>query len=364
MRIGIDISQVVYGAGVSQYTMNLVGSFLKIDKKNEYVLFGGALRRLNDLNHFTKNLSGNFVKRFYPLSPTMLDFLWNRIHKMPIENFVGNVDVFHSSDWSQPPVRQARRITTIHDLVPVLYPESSGTKIAAVHKRRLEWVKREVDRVIAVSNATKSDIITYLGIPQEKISVIYEAPSEIFKPVGENKVGEIRKKYKLSGEYLLTVGTDPRKNIPRIVKAISRIPDAPALVVVGRRWDSLSRTVGEGQNIVWLDQVPLDDLPALYSGAQALLYTSLYEGFGLPILEAMACGCPVVTSNVSSMPEVAGDAAILVDPEDFGEIRRGIETVLRQREELIKRGFARVKQFSWEKAAKETLKVYESVISE
>ncbi len=386
MKIGIDISQIVYETGVSWYTRSLVHALLLLNKKDEYFLFGGAMRRLPDLNHFSKDLGGDFTKKFYPLSPTILDFLWNRLHISPIENFVGKVEVFHSSDWAQPPARRAKVVTTIHDLVPLLYPESSHPKIVAVHKRRLEWVKKECEQVIAVSEATKNDIITYLGIPAKKISVVYEAPDAIYKKVGrrpgeasrrvgdspesetgsegDKRVGEVKKKFGLPRQFLLAVGADPRKNLSNVAQALTLIPDAPKLVVVGRKWNAPSSAkASDGQgNILWLGHVSRTDLTALYSGAQALVYPSLYEGFGLPILEAFACGCPVVTSNISSMPEVAGDAAVLVNPEDVDDIRRGIERVLSKREEFIEKGFRRVKEFSWKKTAQETLRVYRELI--
>lgn len=361
MRIGIDISQIVYGTGVSNYTKNLVQTLLRIDKDNRYVLFGGAIRQLNNLNYLSRQFSGNFEKKFFPLSPFILDFLWNKLHKFPIENFVGNVDIFHSSDWTQPPAKTAKLVTTIHDLVPILYPETSHPKIVAVHKRRLEWVKKEVDRVIAVSEATKRDIVKYLGISPDKISVIYEAVNPIVKRVGDRQIGETRRKYKLPKEYLLAVGADQRKNIEKIAKAINLIPDAPKLVVVGRKWKKFTLSEVEEQNIIWLGYVEDGDLCALYSGAQALIYVSLYEGFGLPILNAFACGISVVTSNISSMPEVAGEAAVLVNPEEVDDIAQGIKDALKNRDELIKKGYARVKQFSWEKAARGTLKVYQEV---
>lgn len=358
MKIGIDISQVVYGTGVSNYTKNLVGALLETDKNNEYVLFGGALRRFNDLNHFSKILKGDFVKKFYPLSPLILDFLWNRLHLFPIENFVGKLNVFHSSDWAQPPARQARLVTTIHDLVPLLFPESSPPKIVATHQRRLTWVKKEIDRVIAVSEATKNDIVTHLGIPAEKISVVYEAPDPSLKRVEEQTIKKTKEKYKIPKEYLLVVGADPRKNVARIAQAIELIPDVPTLVVVGRRWGDIHIN---SSKIIWLGHIETRDLAALYSGARVLIYASLYEGFGLPILSAMQAGCPVVTSNISSMPEVAGDAAILVNPKEVDDIKQGIKEALNKREELIKKGFERVKNFSWKKAARETLNVYKEV---
>lgn len=357
MKIGIDISQIVYGTGVSNYTKNLVDALFKIDKKNEYVLFGGSLRRIKELQNFHKTLAGRSVLKAFPLSPMIADFLWNKLHMFPIENFVGEVDIFHASDWTQPPARRAKLVTTIHDLVPILYPETSHPKIVAAHKKRLEWIRKEADGIIAVSQATQKDIVKHLGIPQEKISVIYEAVNPSVKRIGERLIGETRRKYKIPEKYFLMVGADPRKNLERIAQAVQNFGNIP-LVVVGRKWPNLNLT---SHNIIWAGYVTDPELSALYSGAQALVYATLYEGFGLPILNAFVCQTPVVTSNVSSMPEVAGDAAVLVDPLDADDIARGINDALSKKNELIKKGLARVKKFSWGKAARQTLAIYEKV---
>ncbi len=359
MKIGIDISQIIYGTGVSSYTKSLVRALLALDGENQYCIFGGSLRRKGELEKVVQKLGeqSNVNSWLVPSSPMIADFLWNRLHKIPIEVFTGRLDIFHSSDWSQPPSK-AVKVTTIHDLVPLLFPESSHPKIVAVHKRRLKWVSREVARIIAVSQATKKDIVTHLGIPSERISVIYEAPDAIFKKADEKQIQKIREKYKIPQEYLLAVGADPRKNINRIAQAVDLVSGAPTLVVVGRRWDNSQKV---SNRVIWLDYIIGEELAALYSGAMALVYASLYEGFGLPILAAMKCGCPVVTSNISSMPEVAGDAAVLVNPESIDDIARGLDKVISDkntRDILIKKGFARAEEFSWEKTAKETLAVY------
>lgn len=361
MRVGIDISQIVYGTGVSNYTKNLVDALLKIDKKNEYILFGGSLRKIGELHNYCATVRGNSTLKIFPFSPTIADFIWNRLHILPIENFVGNVDVFHSSDWAQPPTRRAKLVTTIHDLVPILYPESSHPKIVATHKRRLSHVKREVDLVIAVSESTRDDIIAYLDIPRGKIHVIYEAPDKGIKKLDDRGLGETLKRHGLPKEYLLVVGTDPRKNVARIAKAAEKVSKNLPVIIVGRKWSDAPHSIKTSQgrsNIYWVGHVGYDVLSALYSGAKALVYASLYEGFGLPILNAFRCGCPVVTSNVSSMPEVAGNAAVLVNPQDVDDIANGIEQALSKRDDLIKKGLERVKNFSWEKTARETLKVY------
>jgi glycosyltransferase involved in cell wall biosynthesis len=340
MKIGIDISQIVYGTGVSVYTKNLVEALLKIDKENEYVLFGGSLRQKvalkNIIDYYHATVCGNSRGVILPIPPTLADILWNRLHILPIEKLIGFVDVFHSSDWTQPPTKAAK-VTTIHDLAVLRYPETFHPKIVAVHKKRLEWVKKECDLIIAVSEATKKDVVELLGIPPQKIKVIWEGVERDFKPQTQTAVEKIKKKYGIEGDYILAYGGPARKNLKRLMDACEGFK----VFVVGQPY------------------VANEDLPPLYFGASCLVYPSLYEGFGLPVLEAMACGCPVVTSNVSSMPEVAGEAAILVDPLNVKDIARGIKEALRNRKKLVQAGLRRARQFSWEKTAKETLKVYQ-----
>lgn len=319
MKIGIDISQIAYaGTGVAVYTQNLIDNLKIVDKKNSYVYFGSSLRR---------PLPG-----FWRFPPTVLDILWNQWHIMPVENLIGKVDVFHSSDWTQPPTK-AKKVTTIHDLVVYLYPESTHSKIIDTQKRKLEWVKKECDLIIAVSQSTKKDIIRVLKIPEEKIRVVYEAVNPIFKPV-----------IKKTNPYILGLGQpNSRKNIDRL-KAAFKILNL------------------EDVELKIANNVSIENLVELYSNALCFVYPSLYEGFGIPVLEAMACGCPVIISNVSSLPEVGGKAAIYVDPLSVDDIAEKIKYVLSlSRERLAKEGFVQVSKFSWEKTAKETIKVYEEL---
>ncbi|MBM3205751.1 glycosyltransferase family 4 protein [Candidatus Shapirobacteria bacterium] len=364
MKIGIDISQIVYGTGVSFYTKNLVENLLRIDKKNEYRLFFSSLRQ---------NLKYNFsakVKKF-KIPPTLLELLWNQWHLFPVENFIGKVDVFHASDWTQPPTKAAK-VTTIHDFGFLKYPQTAHPKIKAVMERRFQWIKKEIDLVIAVSKATQKDIMEILGLPEKKIKVVYEAAPEDLKPVKDKKISQkLFKKYNLDGDYLLSVATlEPRKNLKRIIEAFKMLKTKNLkLVITGKPgWEDLN-TLGfkkGNNNTIFTGYLKKrEDLAALYSQALGLVYPSLYEGFGLPILEAMKCGCPVLTSNISSMPEVAGQAAILVDPLDVEEIARGLSELVNNqdlRKSLAKKGLAQVKKFSWEKTAQETLKVYEQAV--
>jgi glycosyltransferase involved in cell wall biosynthesis len=355
MKIGIDISQVVYGTGVSTYTSNLVKNLLELDKQNEYILFGGYLRRKYDLEEFVSSLQGNFKKVFFPIPPTFADLIWNKLHILPIENIIGPVDIFHSSDWSQPP-SSAFKVTTIHDLVPLLYPTQTEPRLVKAHIRRLEVVKNEVDRVVVPSLTTKNDLILY-GVDEAKIIVISEAPDPMFRHTNKREINRVKNKYRIDGNYFLSVGSAKRKNIERIIKAYENLASKIKLklIIVGISQQKF-RTV---KGVKTLGHVVKKDLPALYSGSAALVYPSLYEGFGLPILEAFACKVPVITSNVGSMKEITQDAAILVNPENVAEISRAMKEVIGNHEKYVDLGQKRLKYYSWQKNALSTLKVYE-----
>lgn len=371
MRIGIDVSQIVYGTGVSNYTKKLVENLLKIDHKNQYVIFGSSLRQKGKLKKFRKSLSGfeNVEFKLASLPPLALDFLWNRLHVYPIEKFIGPVDIFHSSDWTQPKTKteNTKKITTVHDMVPYLFPSSVHKKIISAQKRRMKHVEKEIDIVIADSESTKEDLIKFLDVPEAKIKVIYLAASEEFKPQSDEKIAEVLEKYKIKRPYLLSVATqEPRKNIQKLLDVFAQIVKIEPqlhLVLSGKYgWGPGFRSA---ENVIWTDYVAQEDLIALYAGCRVFVYPSLYEGFGLPILEAMACGAPVITSNNSSMAEIAKDAAILVDPRSEGQLTKAIELVLNLNlenyQKLVRASLDRARKYSWLKTARETLNVYQSL---
>lgn len=175
MKIGIDISQIAFpGAGVANYTKNLVESLLRIDKENEYILFGSSLRRKKTLKTWFQSLSAqNAVLKIFQFPPTLLDFLWNRLHILPIETLIGKVDIFLSSDWTQPPTRKAKEATILYDLSVYKHPQEMSSKIVSVQKRRLKWVKRECEVIFCISQATKKDALEILGIEEKRLSVVY-----------------------------------------------------------------------------------------------------------------------------------------------------------------------------------------------
>lgn len=344
MRIAIDISQIIYGTGVSIYTKELVTNLFKIDQKNNYVLFGGTLRRRNELKKYTQNI--------LPLSPTLADLFWNKLHILNIEKFIGKVDVLHSSDWTQPPTK-AFKITTVHDLAPLKFPSDTPRKIVDVHKRRLYWVFKEVDRIIVPTNAVMKDLLEF-GADHEKIRVIYEGVNQKFKKQSKEEIEKTKKNFGIHDDYIMAVGTGLRKNTLKLIAAYQKSKKNFKLVIVGGKSTKRSNERG----IIYTGFVNDETLINLYSGALALAYPSFYEGFGLPILQAFACQCPVVTSDIGAMKEVAGDAAILIDPNDVNSITGGIEKAVTNPKTLGKKGLKRIKEFSWEKCANETLAVY------
>lgn len=336
IKVGFDLSQLAHNGGVATYTRNLSSNLRQIPDL-EMVYFYSSLRK--PFKEKSKDVKS------YRLPPALFEILFNRWRNVGIEKFIGPVDVFHSSDWTQPPSK-AKKVTTYHDLVPLKYPSWSHPKIVEVHKRKLRLVEKEIDMVICVSEATKKDLLEVSKIPQDKITVIYEGPTADFKPQAQYKIAAFKKKYNLPQIYVLAIGgVGERKNLERIKQAAQGYN----LVVAG-------------QTIPWLSDAELE---LLYSGAQVLLYCSLYEGFGLPILDAFCCGCPVITSNVSSMPEVAGEAALFVDPMNISDIRQKLELLLGDetlRLELSQKGFNQVKKFSWKKCAEQTYTVYKELV--
>ncbi len=367
MKIAVDVSQLVYGTGVSSYLKNLVTNLLAIDKKNHYILFAGSLRSQSRLVSFFNQLvnTDNFQAKINFLSPNLANFLWNQLHILPIEAITGPVDVLLSSDWTQPPTLRARTLTVVYDLIPWLYPETLSKKIINVHKKRMAWVKKEVSQIIAISKNTKEDLGRIIGIAEEKITVAYPGLDiNRFFPQNKVKVAQVKKKYHLDN-YILGLGTqEPRKNFKQVIAAFEKLNHHSLdLAIVGKYgWGEKINI--KNKRIKTLGYVCDNDLASLYSGASALVYPSLYEGFGLPIIEAQACGCPVITSKTSSMPEAAGKGAILVNPKSTKEIFQSIKTVLVDlniKKELIERGKQNIKRFSWLKTAQTVLGTIENL---
>ncbi len=363
MRIGIDARTTYYRkAGIGQYILRLIEGLAEVDSRNEYLI----LQSRKDKDILAHGSNFKRVSLWTPSHHRLEQFT------LPLEINRLNLDVLHSPDFIPPFRCSCKSVITIHDLAFLLYPHFL-TRESARYYGQIDQAVIHADHIIAVSEATKRDAIRLLGVPERKITVIYEAASPIYHPLDKEearrKVGE---RYGLNDDFILFVGTiEPRKNLPTLLRAYRQLLDdyrvEANLVVAGRRgWlfeevfeltDELRLT----ERVHFLGRVPVGDLPYLYNAAQLLVLPSFYEGFGLPPLEAMACGTPVVVSNVSSLPEVVGDAGLLVDPEDAPGLAVAIWRVLTDEElrvELVGKGLKRAKCFSWEKAARRTLEIY------
>ena len=371
MTIAIDISSIVYGTGVSIYTQELVKAMSQIDRENQYILFAGSLRQSGKIRQWfaESHLGDNFKLKIFPISPKIQTVLWNDWHLLPLDWLIGRHDIYHSPDWSLAPSR-AKTIITVHDLFFLKRPDLQQHPFKTTLERRLYRAKQKNLNVIAVSQATKHDLIELIGYPENLITVVYEAVGSNFNPnLQKQKTSDLLDKYQLTRGYLLMVAThEPRKNLLRTIEAFSKIDQQKAkpikLVIAGKLgWGDIN--LRQSDNVKLLGYISNEELPSLYANAQGFLYPSLYEGFGITILEAMACGTPLLTSSLSSMPEVAGEAAIYVDPYDSGSISSGIQKLLNlksvDRKQMIEKGFKQAKKFSWQTAAAQTLKLYSSL---
>jgi glycosyltransferase involved in cell wall biosynthesis len=311
MRVGVDVSPLIQTrAGTARHVRGLLGALRGWpDLELELLSFGGPGR----------------------LSSVVRDVGW---YPVGLRRRTGRLDVLHCTTFRGPPGTRVPLVVTVHDLALVRWPEAFPRWHRLYGKAGLLRVLRGADAVVAVSEFTKDEVIAVAGVPSDRVRVIPNGVDPIFGP-GDNVS---------QGDYLLAVGTlEPRKNLARVVEA-ARSVGVELRVVGARGWGGVD-VPG------WVGQVPDAALAALYGRARCVLYPSLYEGFGLPVLEAMACGTPVVTSRGTAMEEIAGGAAVLVDPTSAASIAAGIAEADERREELVPLGLARASEFTWERSA-------------
>ena len=357
MRIGIDASRatVPRRTGTESYARRLIQALLDCGSGHDLILY------FRDSPAPELFAARGGVRRVIPFPR-----LWTHV-RLSLELLTPpRPDVLFIPAHVLPLIHPLPSVVTVHDLGYRHFPEAHPL----MQRLYLDWSTRFSARaathVIADSEATKSDLMRFYNIPAEKITVIYPGRDESLQPVDP---APVRAKYNLPEEYILHVGTlQPRKNLLRLIEAFILHPSREAfiLVLAGRPgWLSapiLAKVREHAPLVRLLDYVPDEDLAGLYSGARVFVFPSLYEGFGFPLLEAMACGTPVICSNTSSLPELAGDAALLVNPTDTDALASTINRVLSEpnlRAMLVEKGFEQVKKFSWEKAARETMGVLE-----
>ena len=377
IKIGFDAYFLSYRRGIGNFVYHVLSHLAFLDRKNQYLLYMAAKPKNLDLS-----LPQNFILRSFacPIYP-----LWEQIG-LPFVAIRDSVDILHCPANTGPLFlpQKIKMVLTIYDVMYLLPYEvlpaspSPYQRLGRIYRR---WVvpriAKRADAIITDSHHSCQDILHILQVPSERVSVVYGAPSPTFRPLpNKEKIEQVKQRYGIKGRFILTLGgLDPRKNIARVLQSFKKFKQQSKsdhqLVIVGlpksgqRLFSRIAMEMEIAEQVVFTGFVPEEDLVALYNGAEVFLYPSLYEGFGLPVLEAMACGTPVIASTAGSIPEIAGEAALLIEPKDIEALALAIEQVINDqalRLELIVRGFEQVKKFSWEKAARELLTVYERVM--
>ena len=342
MRIVVDVSPLSHRrTGVGNYVRGSLRGVLEASA-GEHEVLAFAPASVRGRREIEASLVGLDVKRRLPVLPAAhaLRTLWSRAGRPPAERLLGRFDVLHFSDWMYPPQRQGVRSTMVHDLVPLHFPDWVHERTRRMHGAKYINAARTCDVVMVNSHFTGDDVAETLGVAREKIHVAYPGVDDGFTPDGE--------RVDLGKSYLLTVATlEPRKNLTTLLDAHRLLgEDRPVLAVAGAAgWGEQVSLDAPG--VVRLGFTPHGELPALYRGASVFVYPSLFEGFGMPVLEAMACGVPCVVSSHSSLDEACGDAAVRADPRDADAIANAIRQALEQRAELVRRGLEHARSFTW-----------------
>ncbi|MFB0536593.1 MAG: glycosyltransferase family 4 protein [Anaerolineae bacterium] len=389
MRIGINafyLGAVTTGSG--QYINHLIRQLTQLGDKNEYVLIKDTGCRIQNTNH-----SPSPFCILHPV-PTPFDSISENLAKLWFEQVSfprtclrQGVELAHVPYFASPLFPTTPTVVTVHDLIPMLLPAYRGSILVRLYTLLVAVAARKANIVLTDSEASKWDIVHLLDIPAERVRVIYLAVENIYQPVlDEHRLTETRRKYGLPESYLLYLGGfDQRKNVPTLLKVFAQLAkDSRSFLVVAGRLPEygldlaiqakrsdffpdprpIVQELGIGERVVFTGWVPEEDKPALYSGARALVFPSLYEGFGLPPLEALACGTPVIASNRGSLPEIVGDGGLLLEPDDVEGLAAAMEKLLADDDlwtDLRQKGLAHAARFSWEKTARETLAVYQEV---
>lgn len=368
MRIGVDARIAYYSqGGIRSYVVHLLDALAALDDETDFRI----LRSRKDDDVSSPGSNFHLVPCWTPCH--------HRFERWTLSLEIArlNLDLLHTPDFIPPGFGYDRSVITVHDLNFLYYPRFLTAESRRYYNEQIEWAVQRADHILADSCATRTDLVSVLGVPAEKVTVVHLAADSCFHPMPDAEARQAASRYGMKPGFLLFVGTlEPRKNIPGLLHAYrllldEKATDEPLVLVGGRGWlyeeifdvvEALELT----EQVHFLHGVPDVDLPALYGAAGVLAMPSFYEGFGLPALEAMSCGTPVVVADRASLPEVVGEAGILVDPDDPGAMARALKCVLTEeplRCRMRELGLERASSFSWERVAHETLEVYREVLS-
>ena len=373
MRIGIDIRCLMENqySGISEYTYNLIDSLLRIDRQNQYFLFYNSSKKVKIplFNFPNVSIKGfQYPNKFFNLS---LRFLKIR----EIDKMIGGVDLFLIPNFLFLNLsNECKKVLVVHDLSFELYPEFFTGKKRLWHQLiNPKKLCQKADALIAISQNTKNDLSNIYQIPQDKIKVINPGISQIFfQPILQDQKNEIKSKYNLPDNFIFYLGNlEPRKNIESLISAFGQIKDQSYFLIIGGgeawKYKKMYRTWQNSpirKKIKFLGYVDNSDRPTLYSLAKVFVYPSVYEGFGLPPLEAMACGTPVITSFSSSLPEAVGNAGLMVDPNNYEDLAQAINQIISDPnlcQDLINKGKNRVNDFKWQNVGQKFLEIFNTL---
>jgi glycosyltransferase involved in cell wall biosynthesis len=367
MKIALDARLVYYRrySGIGQYIVHLAELLPGIDRDNAYTIIHS--RKDQAPHHPAAHLQSAWTPSHHRLEQIAF----------PLELLRCKIDLLHSPDFIPPFRGSFKRVITVHDLNFLYYPQFLTAESRRYYNDQIERAVQLADHILADSHATRLDLIKLLDVPEEKITVVWLAPNaDVYRPLNPAEIAAARDRLQLPDRFILFVGTlEPRKNVAGLLRAyrllLDRDPHAPDLILAGSRgwlFDETRALIDElrlSEHVRWIDSPPDGDLAALYNAATIFVLPSHYEGFGLTVLEAMACGAPCVISDRGSLPEIAGGAAIEIDPDDVGEFAEAMAGVLNDAQlqrQLRHKGFMRAAEFSWERCTRETLAVYRRVL--
>ena len=373
MNIAIDLTPIPpQKTGVGIYAVNLIRALGNFDNKNQYWIF---VKNSHSQDFDPKRENFHIVIYSNILQNKFLRLAWEQV-VLPIQLWRKKIELLHSIHYTTPLFAPCKRVITFHDMTFFLFPEKHVFIKKIFFRVIIPFSAKKANRLIAVSESTKKDIETILGIDGGKIDVVYETIDKIFRPIEKSfAISQIKEKYKIKDKFILYVGVlEPRKNISTLIKAYANLIFGNKinhqLIIVGKKgWGcqeifKIVQNLNLSKKVIFTGYLSEKELVFLYNGADLFVYPSLYEGFGIPPLEALACGTPVLSSNISSIPEVVGEEGILVNPHNIEEISESMYRVLtdeKLRNVLKEKGIRRAKEFSEEKLAKKTIEVYKKV---